>query len=76
MPKVYKRNYVVRDDAANRESPEIAFDVVTEMAWDDRAGFDNWVTVLGVEAIAVDEARFLDRAKTRAYVVDERISAA
>ena len=74
MPPVDKRNYLVRGDAANLESPAIEFDVVTEMAWDDRAGFDNWITTLGVPAIAEDEARFLDRAKTRAYVIDEQAS--
>ena len=75
MPAIYKRNYIVRGDAANREDPSIDFDVVTEMVWDDRSGFDNWVSTLGVEAIADDEARFLDRSKTRAYAIEERVSA-
>ena len=76
LPRVYKRNYVVRGDAANLESPAIDFDGVTELAWDDRAGFEDWIARLGVPAIAEDEARFLDRAKTTAYVIDERASAA
>jgi uncharacterized protein (TIGR02118 family) len=76
MPKVYKRNYVVRGDDANREDPSIDFDVITELAWDNRSGFEDWVTKLGVEEVAVDEARFLDREKTRAYVIDERMSTA
>jgi uncharacterized protein (TIGR02118 family) len=76
MPRVYKRNYLVRSDAANLESTSIDFDGVTEMAWDDRAGFEEWITLLGVPAIAEDEARFLDRSKTRAYVIDERVTAA
>ena len=75
LPKVYKRNYLVRGDAANLESPAIAFDVITELAWDDRSGFENWITVLGIPEIAEDEARFLDRAKTTAYVIDEGVSA-
>jgi hypothetical protein len=75
MPRVYKRNYLRQGDAASLESPAIGFDVVTEMAWDDRAGMENWVAALGVPAIAEDEARFLDRSKTRAYVIDERVSA-
>jgi hypothetical protein len=74
MPKVYKRNYIVRGDDANREDPSIDFDVVTELGWDDRSGFREWVTRLGVEQIAADEARFLDRGKTRACAIDERIS--
>ena len=76
MPRVYKRNYLVRGDAANLESPSIDYDVITELVWDDRSGFENWMTRLGVEAIADDEAKFLDRSKTRAYVIDERVSAA
>lgn len=76
MPRVYKRNYVVRGDAANLESPTIDFDGITEMVWDDRAGFEEWITLLGVPDIAEDEARFLDRSKTRAYVIDEWVSAA
>jgi len=75
LPRVYKRNYLVRGDAANLESPAFDFDVVAEMVWDDRAGFENWITVLGVPAIAEDEARFLDRAKTKAYVINEGVSA-
>ncbi|MFD9739874.1 EthD domain-containing protein [Umezawaea sp. NPDC059074] len=74
LPRVYKRRYVVRGDAANLESPDLAFDVMTEMVWDDRSGFENWISTLGVPEIAEDEARFLDREKTRAYVVDERVS--
>jgi hypothetical protein len=76
MPAVYKRNYVVRGDEANRESPTIDFDVVTELVWNDRSGFENWVTRLGVPAIADDETNFLDRGRTKAYVIDERVSAA
>ena len=52
------------------------FDVVTELVWDDRSGFENWVTRLGVPQIADDEAKFLDRSATKAYVIDERVSAA
>jgi uncharacterized protein (TIGR02118 family) len=73
-PNVYKRNYVVRGDAANRESPAIDFDVITELVWDDRAGFEDWIARLGVPAIAADEANFLDRSKTKACVIDEHIS--
>jgi hypothetical protein len=75
LPKVYKRNYLVRGDSANLESPTIEFDVVTEQVWDDRSGFENWIAALGVPAIAEDEARFLDRSQTKAYVIDEGVSA-
>ena len=76
LPRVYKRNYLIRGHAANLESPSIGFDVITEQVWDDQAGLENWVKVLGVPEIAEDEARFLDRAKTVAYVIDEGVSAA
>ena len=76
MPSVYKRNYIVRGDEANREDPSIDFDVITELVWDDRSGFQDWVTKLGVDEVAADEARFLDRQKTRAYVIDEQVSKA
>ena len=56
--------------------PAIDFNVVTEMAWDGRAGFEEWIALLGVPAIAEDEAKFLDRSKTRAHVIDERVTAA
>jgi uncharacterized protein (TIGR02118 family) len=76
MPRVYKRNYVVRSDEASPGPPAIDFDVVTEMIWDDRAGFEEWTALRGVPAIAEDEARFLDRSKTRSCVIDERVTAA
>jgi len=76
LPKVYRRNYLVRGDAANLESPTIDFDSITELAWDDRSGFEEWISSLGNQEVAEDEARFLDRSKTRAYVIDEHVSAA
>jgi uncharacterized protein (TIGR02118 family) len=75
-PRVYKRNYVVRGDAAGPGSPAFDFDVVTEMAWDNRAGIEEWMALRDVPAIAEDEAKFLDRSKTRTHVIDERTSAA
>ncbi|HEY4427025.1 MAG TPA: EthD domain-containing protein [Solirubrobacteraceae bacterium] len=76
MPRVYKRNYLLRGHEGNREDPSIDFDVMTELVWEDRSGFDEWITKLGREEIATDEGQFLDRAKTRAYVVEEHVSAA
>jgi EthD domain len=75
MPRVYKRNYVVRGGAASLGPTAIDFDVITELVWDDRAGSEDWMSRLGVPEIAEDEARFLDRSKTRAHVIDERVSA-
>jgi hypothetical protein len=73
-PIVYKRNYLVRGDEFNREEDTIDFDVITELVFRDRAGFTEWVKKLSVEAIATDEERFLDRSRTRAYVIEEHPS--
>jgi hypothetical protein len=71
-PPLYKRNYVVRGDALNREDPAIDFDVVTELVFPDRPAFAAWLEKLAVEEIGVDEERFLNRSRTRAYVIEER----
>ena len=74
-PLIYKRNYVVRGDEFNREDDAIDLDVVTELAFSDRDAYEGWIEKLGVDAVAADEHRFLERARTRAYVIDERSSA-
>jgi EthD domain-containing protein len=74
-PLVYKRNYLVRGDDFNREDDAIDFDVVTELVFVDRSAFLDWIQKLSVDAIGEDEARFLDRSRTRAYVVEERVTA-
>jgi uncharacterized protein (TIGR02118 family) len=71
-PSMYKRNYVVRGDELNREDDSIGFDVITELVFPDRQAFRSWTEKLGVDEIATDEQRFLDRSRTRAYVIDER----
>jgi len=71
-PPVYKRNYVLRGDELNREDPAIDFDVVTELVFPDRPAFAAWLEKLSVEEIGVDEERFLNRSRTRAYVIEER----
>jgi EthD domain len=70
-PTVYKRNYLVRGDEFNGEDDGIDFDVITELVFPDRAAFVNWIEDLSVEEIVTDEERFLDRSRTRAYVIDE-----
>ncbi len=74
-PLVYKRNYLVPGDEFNREDEAIDFDVITELVFSDRTGFVKWIEELSVEAIAADEERFLDRSRTRAYVIEERVTA-
>src|SRR6202041_3538421 len=70
-PLVYKRNYLVRDHDLTRGHESIDFDVVTELVFPDRAAYLAWIQKLSVEAIAKDEERFLDRSRTRAYVIEE-----
>ena len=65
----------MRGDDFNREDETIDFDVITELVFSDRAGFVKWIEELSVEAIAADEERFLDRSRTRAYVIEERVTA-
>ncbi|HET6173311.1 MAG TPA: EthD domain-containing protein [Gaiellales bacterium] len=75
-PIGYKRNYLVRGDEINAEDESIDFDVVTELTFPDRAAYLAWGAQLeaashGEPVIAEDEQRFLDRSRTRAYVVRE-----
>ena len=74
-PTVYKRNYLVRGDGFNREDDRINFDVVTELVFPDRDAFAAWIEKLSVEAIGTDEQRFLDRSRTKAYVIEEHATA-
>ena len=73
-PIVYKRNYLLRGDELNREDSAIDFDVVTELVFPDRAAFVAWIDKLSVEQIASDEQKFLDRSRTRAYVIEEHVT--
>ncbi|MEW2492477.1 EthD domain-containing protein [Streptomyces nodosus] len=75
-PIVYKRHYLIRGDAFNIREDEIDFDVVTEMGWEDRDAFQAWMTaVMSDERVGIDEAQFLDRARTRAVLIDDRVTA-
>jgi uncharacterized protein (TIGR02118 family) len=73
-PTVYKRNYLVRGDGINREDETVDFDVVTELVFPDRDAFAAWMEKLSVEAIGNDEQVFLDRSRTRAYVIEEHVT--
>src|SRR6266576_2816700 len=74
-PTVYKRNYLVRGDEFNREDDTIDFDVVTELVFPDRPAFVAWIEKLSVEQIGTDEQRFLERSRTKAYVIEEHATA-
>jgi EthD domain len=72
-PVVYKRHYVQRGDAVNIGEANIDFDVVTEQVFTDRAAFQSWIDAVtrgdAGARVAADEARFLDRPRTRSCVV-------
>lgn len=73
-PPTYRRNYLQRDQPL-LPNDAIAFDVVTEQAFDDRAAFDAWLATMNApgnrERVREDEARFLDHSRYFAYVVEE-----
>ena len=77
-PLVYKRNYLVRGDALDKEDAAIGFDVVTELVFADRAAYLAWRGELSKpgsgERVAADEEKFLDRSHTKACVIDERVT--
>jgi hypothetical protein len=77
-PIGYRRNYLRRGDELNLEDPSIDFDVVTELHFPDRDAYLAWGAALsrddGGERVATDERRFLDRPRTRAYIVEEYVT--
>ena len=76
-PVVYKRHYVQRGDAVNIGEAAIDFDVVTEQVFADRA-FQSWIDSVTAgdagERVAADEARFLDRSRTRSCIVNDYVT--
>jgi hypothetical protein len=78
-PIGYRRNYLVRGDEINIEDESIDFDVVVELVFPDRAAYHAWGAALseataGEPVISDDERKFLDRSRTRAYIVEEHDS--
>ena len=73
-PTVYKRHYVDRDGMDSAASA-IDCDAIVEQEFADRATFTAWLAAVTTgpagERVAADEARFLDRSRTRACVVSE-----
>lgn len=79
-PTLYKRRYFTRGTEMEADNGSVDFDVVTEVGFPDRTAFDAWMAEVfkpGVaERVAEDEERFLDRSRSRSYVVvDERVTA-
>ena len=73
-PLVYKRNYVTRGDEYNLSDAAITFDVVTELAFTSREGFQRWLRDLDDDEVAADESNFMDRSGISISVIDERMS--
>lgn len=75
-PEVYKRHYLRRGGAV--DIGEIDFDVVTEQGFADQEDFERWIQAVGTgaagEQVATDEARFLDRSRTRSCVVSDYVT--
>jgi hypothetical protein len=69
-PATYRRNYLLRDAGASGPDD---FDIVTELVFPDRAAYQNWVSAMYApgSGVADDEMNFLDRTRTRSYVVEE-----
>jgi hypothetical protein len=76
-PIIYKRRYLV-GERLTAEGGDVDFDVMTELVFVDRHAFDAWMAELakpGVGArIVADEEKFLNRARTRAYVIEEHVT--
>ncbi len=75
-PLVYKRRYLTRSNELTHSGNVVDFDAIAELGFEDEASFNaNWLTPLVLaesgKAIAEDEERFIDRSKTRAYIVNE-----
>jgi uncharacterized protein (TIGR02118 family) len=72
-PLVYRRHY--RGEALTGKGGAVDFDVVTELGFADRAAYADWMAQLASSGqVAADEARFLDRSQTRAFVFEERVT--
>jgi hypothetical protein len=72
-PATYKRNYLLRDETTNGPDD---FDIVTELVFPDRAAYQKWVSTMYApgSGVADDELTFLDRTRTRSYVVEEHVT--
>jgi hypothetical protein len=72
-PTTYRRNDVMRDPAVNGPDD---FDIVTELVFSDRDAYQSWVSTMYARGsgVAEDEMTFLDRTRTRSYVVEEHVT--
>jgi uncharacterized protein (TIGR02118 family) len=69
-PAAYRRIYLTRDAPLGRGPDGVDFDAITELWFEDKAAYRAWMAAIGTDEVREDEARFLDRARTRAFVVE------
>ena len=81
MPQIvdYRRNYVKLDTIYGGDgNAELDFDVVTEFCFDNKEEYDSANLIFNMpdvlSEIIQDEEQFLDRDKTRLFVVEEHAS--
>lgn len=82
--KDYKRTYFaeVQDYQTghldNKVEAELDFDVITELTFTDRSGYDQLVAALSDpkigDVITADETNFMDRSKMSVYIMEEESS--
>jgi hypothetical protein len=74
-PAAYSRTYL---PAAAERRFEADFDVMTRLRFEDHAARRAWLAQVYAAGSGVveDEERFPDRASTRGWIVDERITTA
>jgi hypothetical protein len=77
VPIIYKRRYLV-GERLTAEGGTVDFDVMTELVFADRHAFEAWMVELAKPGVGVrivaDEEKFLNRVRTRAYVIEERVT--
>ena len=73
-PDYYARNYLPETDERGFPAD---FDVLTHMKFSDEAARSAWLSAVlaAGSGVAEDEARFLDRTRTRSWIVEEHVSA-
>jgi uncharacterized protein (TIGR02118 family) len=76
-PLVYKRRYIVRGEELTKDGGAVDFDVITELGFADRDAFLAWMARLSATEgqVPADEAKFMDRSRTRAYAIEEHVTA-
>jgi len=78
-PLIYRRRYLPAENELTKSGNGIPYDATTELGFADEASFQAWMAALfapgTAEKVETDEAQFLDRSKTCAYVVKEYVTA-